>query len=258
MELWQPLYIIRGGQFGVDFTPKIVWIAIGIVLVLWDRRARRSWDALWVFLAGTLLVGGMEGYLQATGNRIMPERSLFGQPLPFALSLPLQAVAEGGTISVLALFIGDRLRRPDSRGLGWWLLGIACAGILLREWRALATLDAIAVYSRRSLLSPGSLLFLPAVVLWNGVFFLRHPSQRARLAGMAGVLLLLAGLWTLAQSLIGVRWIETAGPSPDSYVRADLPTTFAALTFSIVVEVTLVLVLPYTLPAALGLIRPDP
>jgi len=62
--------MIRGGPFGIDFTAKLVWIAIGIALVVWDVRTRRRLDAVWVLLTGAVLISGMEGYLQMSGDRV--------------------------------------------------------------------------------------------------------------------------------------------------------------------------------------------
>jgi len=256
MELWQPLYIIRGGPFGVDFTPKLVWIALGVGLVVWDMRTKRRFDTLWVFLFGTLFIGSMEAYLQLSGDRIMPQRILFGQALFLPFSWLMQGIAEGATIALLALVLGDRIGEGRTRRLGIGLLCLLCVGVLAREWQAAQWLGGPAVYSRRNLLSPPSLLFLTGVLLFNLLFYIRRPAQRGRIRRMAGVLLLVSALWTAAQVITGGRWVELPGPIGGTYAQADWAVALAALVYSVVVEITLLLLTLYTLPAALGLI-PD-
>jgi len=185
----------------------------------------------------------------------MPERYLLGYVLPTPISLLMQGIAEGATIALLGLFVGDRLIEPHSRKSGIAFLLLLCVGILLREWQAAPTGAEAVVYSRRNLLTVASLLFLGVVATFNIAFYIRNPAHRIRMRGMGGVILVIAGLWTPAQVLTGARWIALTGPSPESLVQAGWVTALAALTYSILVEISLLLVTLYTVPAALGLIR---
>ena len=125
----------------------------------------------------------------------------------------MQGIAEGVTIALLGLVLGDRLGDARTRRLGVGLLCLLCLGVLAREWQAAQWLAGPAIYSRRNLLSPPSLLFLAGVLLFNLIFYARRPAQRGRIRRMAGVLLLVS-LYTLPAAL---------GLIPDSNYTGQAP-----------------------------------
>jgi hypothetical protein len=116
----------------------------------------------------------------------MPERYLLGYVLPTPISLLMQGIAEGATIALLGLFVGDRLIEPHSRKSGIAFLLLLCVGILLREWQAAPTGAEAVGYSRRNLLTVASLLFLGVVATFNIAFYIRNPAHRLRMRGMGG------------------------------------------------------------------------
>ena len=76
------VYMVRDAGFGRDFTPKVWVTLIALALVAWDVRRQRRWDYAWVFLIGSVIWALAEVFLSVQGIRDMPERVLFGSPMP--------------------------------------------------------------------------------------------------------------------------------------------------------------------------------
>jgi hypothetical protein len=251
------LYVIRDAAFGRDFTPKLVLVVLALVLVAVDRRSQRRWDYLWVFVTGTLLLGAAEAALAWQSVRDMPERVLLGRPLPLPASYLVQGAAEGAFLAVAGLFVGDRLLVRDRRAGAVVLLVATMALAVLGTLRSAARLGASVgeVGSRRDVLSPGALLTLTAVAVLVAVFAWRWPRWRPRLAAMAGVVLLIASAWTLAQVAVGGRWVEVGAAG--SYERAGAGLTAGVLVFDVLVEIVLACLPFLVVPVMLRLLR-DP
>lgn len=257
MDAEWSIYVIRDTAFGRDFTPKVVLVVLALVLVAVDRRTQRRWDYAWVFVTGTLLLGGVEAALAWQGVRDMPERVLFGHPLPQALSFVVQGAAEGAFLAVTGMFIGDRLLVRARRGRAVLLLVVTSGLAVGTTVRSAARLgDAVGtVGSRRDVLSFGALLVLLGVVLVVVVFGWRWREWRPRTGALAAAVLVVASCWTAAQVAVGGRWVEVGGPG--SYERAGAATTTAVLAFDVVVEIVLACLPFLAVPVMLRLLR-DP
>lgn len=252
-------FIIRDAAFGRDFTPKL-WVSlIGIGLVLWDWRTQRRRDYLWVFVVGTVLWAGAEALLALQGVRDMPERVLFGRPIPLPVSYLLQGMGEGAFIAVVGLFFGDRLLTPGRRRSAALGLAVLCGLITLASMRSAARVAGPVVASRRDVGATSSLLALvalAAIALWLVV---RRRAWRPRTAAMFGVMVVLSAIWTVGQVAVGGRWVETA--TPTGFVDASPLVSFLVLGFDVLVEIAIAYVPFLALPVMAGLLddpRPLP
>lgn len=257
MDPIDSIWVIRGAAFGRDFAPKLVLVLVALALVALDRRAQRRWDYLWVFLAGTLLLGVAEAALAVQGVRDMPERVVAGWQLPLSVSYLVQGAAEGAFLAVTGLYVGDRLLVSRHRARAALLLAAIVALAVLSTVRAQRRLGAAAdeVASRRDVLSPGALVTLAGVALLVAVFVARWRAWRPRLRAMAGVVLVIASAWTLAQVAGGGRWVEVG--TADAAQRAGPWLAAGVLAFDVVVEITLACLPFLVVPVMLRLVR-DP
>ena len=250
------VYMVRDAGFGRDFTPKVWVTLIALALVAWDVRRQRRWDYAWVFLIGSVIWALAEVFLSVQGIRDMPERVLFGSPMPMWASYVLQGTSEAAFVAVLGLFVGDRLlvRATRSRAMGFFVAITALT--VAAVWRAGRLVERGEVASRRDLLAPTALIALPVVTLVTVWFIWKRVPWRPRALAMAAVMLLFATLWTIAQVAAGGRWVEV-GTATGGYAAAAPLVSFAGLAFDVVVEIVIAYVPFLALAVGLGLMR-DP
>jgi hypothetical protein len=245
------LYMIRAFKFGAAFDVQFWLLVVALAAAGWDSVRRRR-DCWWVLLVGTVTWTAVELALQLSAIRVMPERTLFGVPLPLFLSAPLQGAAEGGAFAVLAMFFGDRLLRRNTRLpslLGLLALCATAAVVVIPFGDALRE-----VTSRRNMLSVPSVLCGTVFLAVDLFFWLRWPVFRRRAVTMFAVLVAIGMSWTIAGFATGSRWIEVPGPGPDTYSRASPVWQAFGLGYDVIVEFALAYVAFLALPAMVGLI----
>ncbi|MFI0432408.1 MAG: hypothetical protein ACH36H_04630 [Candidatus Nanopelagicales bacterium] len=248
------VYIIRDAAFGRDFMPKLIMGIVAIALALWDARRQRRADYLWVAAFGTALWGGAEWLLSVQRIRDMPERVLLGTPIGDVPSYLLQGLGEGAMVAVLGLFLGDRWLANRRRGTilaAVWLVLVAAATI--RNKRLVSGVGEAA--SRRDVLDLRALLMLGAMVALAAAFYWRWRRWRPRTAAMFIMMVLIGGVWTIAQTAIGGRWVEVAGSAPGTFTGAGTVLTIATLSWDVVFEIAAVYLPFLAIPVMLRLIR---
>ena len=248
--------MVRDAGFGRDFTSK-VWVSlIALGIIAWDVRKQRRWDYAWVFVIASVLWALAELFLSVQGIRDMPERLLFGSPMPLWMSYVLQGTAEAAFVVVLGLAVGDRLLVPAARrGAVAWFVAV-CALTVAAVWRSGLVVERGEVASRRDLLAPSALITLTVLTLVAVWFAWRWVAWRPRTLAMAGVMLVFSTIWTIAQVWVGGRWIEV-GTAAGGYVAASPLVSFGGLAFDVVVEIVLAYVPFFALAVMVGAVT-DP
>lgn len=248
------IYIVRDAAFGQAFGPKLVAALLGLLLVAWDRRSQHRWDYLWVYLAGTLIWGGVELAMQTGGVRQMQSHMLFGRELAPVLAQLIQGAAEGATFAVLALFVADRWLVDPRRPRPYMLFAIFSLALFASSFRAHRGGGSMAVASRRDILDPVALLVLALLVVGSVYVAWRYAGVRRRMFAMFVVMLGLGFIWTISQLLVGGRWVEVGDAAAGSLQRAGPALTTAVLGYDIVFEIAAVYLPFLALPTLLGLI----
>ena len=251
------IYMVRDAQFGTNFSVKLLITLIGLALVAWDRRTKKRWDYLWVFLVGTVIWTAAELSLQLRDVRVLPEPLLFGNEIPLGVSALLQGTSEGAFIAVLGLFLGDRLTDRTTRG--WTVLGFSIAVVLMGllmilQAARLSGAEGVAA-SRRDMTDPQSVLAMAIVAVFVLWFWLRRPDFRQRSLSMYASMATFALIWTTISVAIGSRWIEVPGTAPGTYDEAGALVSLLALGYDVFVEIALAYVPFFAIPALLGWIQ---
>jgi len=253
------IFMIRGGMgagsFGTDFNMKIYMVVATLVMCIYDWRKNGRKDYFWVFLVGWGIWTLAELFLQVSGRRVMMHRYLFGMDLPLWLSIPIQGAAEGGTVAIIGIFIGDRLSWKRTRTAAALLAAVLAALLIWSSLRGGIQAPNVGgeVPSRRDMFMPVPLIFLAFMVYIDIRFFLKATTgQRARGLYMLGVMIVLSAFWTLGEWMAGTRWIEVG--TPDNLRRAPGMVEFAALSFDVIVEIALAYLPFFALPCRWGLI----
>lgn len=257
IDFLQPVYIIRGPDFGSNFEQKL-WLSLfAVFLVCWDVLRQKRADYFWVFLTGTIIWSLAEFSLQTTGARVMPLRVIHDITLPLPVSALLQGIAEGAFVAIFGLFVGDRLRNKQSRGIAMALLIGICLLLLFRAFFPEDTevSELIIPLSRRNIFAPRALVFLACMTAFNVIFFIGYKAHQKRTFGMVLVMAVVVITWTLEQVLIGSRWVEIYNTSTGAYQNASAAVTSLVFLFDIIFEALMAYTPFFTIPVLLGRIK---
>lgn len=259
IDLVTPVYIVRAGEFGADLAPRFWFSAVTLILIVWDVWRNRRLDYLWIFLIGLFIWTAVEALLQSADVRNIGAQSLFGVTLPAALAVLLQGSAEGASVAVLGIFLGDRLAMQETRVKAIILLAALCLFLVVRAFvfEAADPQGELVVTSRRNLTATAPFAVVSLAILFF-LFSVFRPQHRWRMAAMAVAIFVVAGVWTAAQCQLGTRWIEVADNGPSGYVRVTEAVTAAALSFDVLVEIVMAYAAFYMIAALAGIVSPIP
>jgi hypothetical protein len=259
------IYIIRGGYFGWEFTLKLVYVILGLIICIYDWKKNKRKDYFWVLIFGTLLYLGSEIMLFLFGGRVMQEKYLFGINVTSMhwLTIPLLVLADVVVIALIAIFFADRLRNPETRkkwGIIFiiWVVGrdLIPYIILFGLGYNYANVSAgdLSIPSRRNMTETGTLIAL-SIMIAIGLIWLFRTDKNSRKRGlyMFGVMLILMIVWTFGEWLAGQRWIEI-GEDP-TYEYAQPLLQFGMLMYDIVIEMGLFTLCFLAIPSLLKLIK---
>ncbi len=250
--LQDTVFMIRGGSFGFDFNVKLIIVVLAILACIYDRRVNHRKDYFKIFLMATIICASFEILIQLGGTRDMGDKYLLGFVIPLWISIPLQAMEEGGAIAILGIFFGDRWIKSQTRKK-WCivfcgLLALAVAVTLAQA--APAPNVGGDVPSRRDMLTPTTLAFMFTVIAINIAWFLKtRGSLKIRTLYMLLPMVVFFSIWTLAEWAANTRWIEVGVIGSTS--RAQPLVEFGALAWDAIVEISLVFMLGFFIPYVL-------
>ena len=180
----------------------------------------------------------------------MQDKLLFGTDITSMPSLwiPMMAIGDVVVPAVMALFIADRIRSPETRRK--WIL-ILVIWLLVRDFLPYVFLyisgssfanipigDPL-IFSRRNMIEIGTLMALSIIIIITLIWFLRTDKQsRQRGLYMIGVMLILMTVWSFGEWLAGHRWIEV-GPEKGPWTLAPPLISLGMFAYDIVIEMGL-------------------
>ena len=244
------IFIIRGGFFGFDWTHKLFYLIGGIALCIYDWKKNKRKDYFWVYLFGVLLYVGSEVMLFLFGGRVMQDKLLFGMDITSMpwLWIPVMAIGDVVVLGVMALFLADRIRNPETRRK--WIL-IFVIWLLLRDvlpyvflyisgssFASISIGDPL-IFSRRNMIETGTIMALSTIIIITLIWFLRtNRESRQRGLYMIGVMLIMMTVWSCGEWLAGQRWIEV-GPESGPWTLAPPLLSGGMFAYDIVIEMGL-------------------
>jgi hypothetical protein len=236
---------------------KFVLAMTGLVLCLifWQRTKKR--DYLVVFLAGVVIWSCFEILITVTGIRFIEDAVIFGRDLHWLPASILRGASEGSVVALVGITAGDFIPNKETRKFAIpaaiLLLGFFVARTLLT---GLPTRDVGGVVlSRREVFAWQSVLFFMLILAFNIYWYFRlgDTSAKKRALYMFAATLIFSAIWSTAQYIANVRWIEVAEGL--SYVQAAPGLELLVFAWDIIFEVAMCYVSFFTLPYYLGIIR---
>ncbi len=261
--LFESVFITRGGFWGEEYDFKLLFAIVAILICIIDWKWKAKKDYVWVFITGFIFWSSVELLLQITGIRDMPHRFLFGKEIPMWLSIPLQGLAEGTTVGIMALFITDLYIDRKTRKYSVLALGIVVVAITLIMFSHGIYTPNVGgdVPSRREVFPIWGLLIIPLVA--PAIYWLIKTGKESRKRGlyMFLVMLILGCIWYLVYWLSGQRWVEIGTKNADGTYsnlrRAPPIIEFVVIFYNALVEIALIYMPFLAIPYLLGLIKEE-
>ena len=197
-------YIIRKGNFATNGNTKIFYSIFSTILCMDDYINRNSKDCIFLLIGSTIIWSFVELFLHISKTRVIKPMyiTLFGgkQELPQYLGIILQGFQEGGLITTLGLYFGDRL--SDYRYLIFLHLFILfiISNIYIKKNTIKSSECQINTFS--------SVMLIGIATIYNSIKIYQHPQHLYRQLTMFSSMVYISSFWTFFAWYRGFRTIE--------------------------------------------------
>jgi hypothetical protein len=208
-------YIIRNGEFAINANTKIVYSVFSLCLCVEEYASTGSTVCFILFSGSTIIWTTVETILYLTGTRVIKPMTFNynngGQiELPRYVSLLLQGAQEGGCITTIGIYFGDRLFSVTHLIIFHALIIFIMVNIFNKT-------TSSTMNSRRQVNTAGSLLAMSGICIFNIHTMYSNPEHIYRQICMLAVMIYLSTWWTLAVWYRGFREVAV-----DDNVYSDI------------------------------------
>ena len=110
--LYNKYYIIRTGDFATNANKKIIYITLGLGLCFHDYNVNHTMEYYYVMFGSSFIWTLIELFLNQQQIRIIKPMKLningITYPLNKYIGITLQGIQEGGVVTIIGLYFGDR------------------------------------------------------------------------------------------------------------------------------------------------------
>ena len=217
--IYNKYYIIRMGNFATNGNLKILYGAFSLLLSYDDYIKYNSTDCILILSVSTVIWSFIETLLYLTNTRVIKPMHVYlndyTYTLPKYMSILLQGLQEGGFITTIGLYYGDRLHNTRSIIHLHLLLGLISVNVLTTKRP-----NPDVISSKRQVNSRGSLIFIGSITIYNTTMLYLYPEHFYRQLRMFFVMTYVSSLWTLCAWYKGFRTIQVQTKNPIYDVNA--------------------------------------
>jgi len=253
-------HIVRLGDFATNGNTKIIYGLISFILCIDDYISRNSTDCFIILLGSTIAWTFVELFLHISHTRVIKPMYIELFNNSYQLSQPtgiiLQGLQEGGVITTIGLYFGDRLY--DIKFI--ILLHVFILYIIVNIYSKQNILKS----SKRQVNTPSSLIFISSVTIYDIYTLYQNPEHIQRQLSMFFIMIYICSCWTFFTWYNGFRTIEIhiKNPRYSAIINADPDTTtlfeynmkpvtnldtFYILAYDVVFEISIAYILFYNL-----------
>lgn len=229
-------YILRFGDFATDANTKIIYCIFPIILGIEEYITDNSSYCLEIMLKSTIIWSFVEFLLHITGTRVIkPMYFHFNDAsylLPRYISVCLQGAQEGGFVTTLGLYFGDRIFIPKYFILLHLLLLTIVFNIYIKKNYVAA--------STRQINTRSSVLLISSMTLYNINCLTAYPEHFYRQMYMFFSMIYISSVWTLSVWYFNFRTVEVYAldDKQEYYKRpTNYFNTFLILAYDVVFEI---------------------
>ena len=231
-------YIIRIGDFGTNANTKIYYCLFSIGLCLDDYIMNHSTDCFIILSYSTLIWTFIEFILHISNTRNMKPMFLYYSKdnsilVPQYLGIFLQGFQEGGCITTIGLYFGDRIISFKYI----IFLHLLIAFIIINVCNKTKTKKQSSI---RQVNTSGSLLAMATITLYDIKSLYENPSHLYRQVSMLFVMIYVSFFWTIIVWYKGFREVAVyIKDQDDKYIikKDNLHDTIKVLLYDIIFEI---------------------
>lgn len=250
--------IIRYGDFATNGNTKIFYSIFAGTLCLNDYLERNSTDYLLIAIGASVLWSIVEIYLHTSGTRVIKPMfiGIRTNPkmhfvLPTVVGAILQGVQEGGCVTTIGLYYGDRIHDVTILARMHVFIAIVIANVWLRE----TNVGTNVVTSKRQVNAPVSMIFIGVITAVDVMMLWKHPEHIYRQLAMMSVMVYICSWWTVVTWYRGFRSVEvhvkrdTRDNEHQEYIIKPATTTelFTVLGYDVLFEIGIVYLVFYNI-----------
>ena len=197
-------YIVRLGDFATNGNTKLIYGLFSILLCIDDYISRNSEDCFIILIGSTIIWTIVELYLHISQTRVIKPMYITLCNNKYQLSQPpaiiLQGLQEGGLITTLGLYFGDRI--TEIKYIIVLHLFILCTiiNIFMKK--------NIIKASKRQVNTITCLSFIGMITVYDIRCVYLHPEQSSRQFSMFFIMIYICSFWTFFTWYNGFRTIE--------------------------------------------------
>jgi len=230
-------YILRIGDFATNANTKIYYSLFTILLCVHDYISYDSNDCFMIMTFSTLIWTFIEFLLHFSNTRVIKPMIFYffdrRYILPNYIGIFLQGFQEGGCVTTIGLYFGDRIYNPYS----FFYLHILIIFILCNVAFKLRINNC---NSRRLVNADSSMLLMAFITMFNCRSFYLYPEHFYRQLKMFGVMVYICSFWTLAVWYKGFRYVEVYikdNRGNEIIQKYNIFNTFYILSYDVIFEI---------------------
>jgi hypothetical protein len=204
-------HIVRYGDFATNGNAKLFYSIFAGTLCFDDYRTRGSIDCIAITTGATMVWTAVEIYLHTSGTRVIKPMflGLRNNPnmqilLPTAAGALLQGAQEGGVVTAVGLYYGDRIRNLTILARLHLFIAVIVFNVWMRDTRMVTNVVA----SKRQVNTTGSMLLIGAATAYDLTMLWKHPEHAYRQLAMLSVMIYVCAWWTFVAWYRGFRSVE--------------------------------------------------
>jgi hypothetical protein len=197
-------YIIRKGDFATNGNTKIIYCIFSAILCVDDYITRNSYDCFFILGGSTLIWSCIEFYLHISKTRVIKPMNISFNNKQLQLSthigVLLQGFQEGGFITTLGLYYGDRIQEP------LYLVHMHIFIFVIISQMFFKT--NVSKSSKRQVNTVSSVSYISTVTLYNIHHYWYYPEHQLRQTYMFATMIYICSFWTFFAWLFKSRQVE--------------------------------------------------
>ena len=198
-------YILRVGNFATNANTKLYYCFFTILLCIEEYITYNSTDCYKIMVNSTIIWSIIEFFLHISKTRIIKPMNLHIMntklELPIYLGIFLQGFQEGGCITTIGLYFGDRIHIFKY----CLFLHLMILFIIWNVWNRKLTHK---ISSKRLVNSNGSVILMGAITAYDIMKLYQNPQYIRRAFNMFCIMVYVSSFWTYIAWYRGFRKVN--------------------------------------------------
>ena len=253
-------YIIRHGDFATCANSKILYGLLSLLLCLEEYITTCSTNCTQILIGSTIVWYAIELYLHLSSTRIIKPMYIGITGHKWQLNnyagIMLQGFQEGGFITTVGMYFGDRLFI-----LKYMIMfHILIIGIIIHiAFNNNNNNNTVKRASMRQINTTSSLSLISTVTIYNGITLYNNPSHVFRQLAMFFIMVYISSVWTIMAWYNNNRTVEIYVKNDyNDYNEYDKKTvtnfdSFCVLTYDVIFEIGIAYMFFYNLCTPLNI-----